>query len=109
MEEREFFTERSELRTAEYACPRCRRRNPYEVRWVRRTKKDRLPAGASERDRALYGKVRSHLVRVDDNLTCKSCGKRFEIPSLQSLVFIQSSGEPDDVRGDPSDDSRGNR
>jgi hypothetical protein len=88
MEEREFFTEQSEVRAAEYSCPRCRRRNQYQVRWVRRTKKPRLPPGASERDRALYGKLRNHLVRVDDDVTCKACGKRFEIPSLQSLVFV---------------------
>jgi hypothetical protein len=102
MEEREFFTERSEVRPGEYTCPRCKRRHEYQVRWVRRTRKDRLPPRADERDRALYGKLRDHLVRVDDELTCKACGKRFEIPSLQSLVFTQSAG-------DPSDDNRGNR
>ena len=88
MEEREFFTERPETKPAEFTCPRCKRRNEYQVRWIRRTKRDRLPPRADERDRALYGKLRNHLVRVDDDLTCKTCGKRFEIPSLQSLVFL---------------------
>ncbi len=89
MEERDFFTERPEAKPAQYTCPRCKRRNEYQVRWIRRTKKDRLPPRADERDRALYGKLRDHLIRVDDELTCKTCGKRFEIPSLQSLVFLQ--------------------
>jgi transcription elongation factor Elf1 len=89
MEERDFFTERSETLPANFTCPRCKRRNEYQVRWVRRTKKDRLPPGASERDRTLFGKVRDHMVRMDDLLTCKACGKRFEIPSHQSLVFTQ--------------------
>ena len=89
MEERDFFTERPETKPGEYTCPRCKRRNEYQIRWIRRTRKERLPQGADERDRALYGKLRDHLIRVDDELTCKTCNKRFEIPSLQSLVFIQ--------------------
>jgi len=32
---------------------------------------------------------------VDDELTCKTCGKRFEIPSMHSLVFVdQLDGLP---------------
>lgn len=88
MEERDFFTERPEQKPAEYTCPRCKRRNEYQVRWIRRVKKDRLPPRADAHDRALYSKLRDHLIRVDDDVTCKSCGKRFEIPSFQSLVFI---------------------
>ena len=89
MEEREFFSERAELKPAQFTCPRCKRRNEYQVRWIRRTRKERLPANANERDRALFAKLRDHLIRVDDDLTCVACGKRFEIPSLQSLVFLQ--------------------
>ena len=88
IDERDFFTERAEQRPVEYSCPRCKRRNEYQVRWVRRVKKDRLPAGADARDRALYAKLRDHLVRVDDDVICKTCGKKFEIPSMQSLVFL---------------------
>ena len=54
MDERDFFTERAETKPAQYTCPRCKRRNEYQVRWMRRTKKDRLPPGADARDRALY-------------------------------------------------------
>ena len=56
LQERDFFTDKPETRPASYACPRCGRRNDYQVRWVRRIKKDRIPSGADERDRAMYGK-----------------------------------------------------
>jgi len=98
MQERDFFTDKPETRPASYACPRCGRRNNYDVRWVRRTKKPRLPPGADERDRAMYAKLRDYLVRIDDNLTCKTCQKKFEIPSHQSLVFVDDipTGLPKD-------------
>jgi uncharacterized protein YbaR (Trm112 family) len=104
LDERAFFTERPEQRNGRFACPRCRRTNDYQLRWVRRTKKDRLPANADERDRAKFAKLRDHLIRVDDELTCKTCGKRFEIPSMHSLVFVdQLEGLP---RVDDDDDPR---
>jgi hypothetical protein len=53
-QERDFFTEKPEMRPANYSCPKCGRRHDYQVRWVRRTKKDRLPGNADARDRALY-------------------------------------------------------
>ncbi|MFN2446910.1 MAG: hypothetical protein ABR606_15170 [Vicinamibacterales bacterium] len=98
LDERAFFSERPETRPAKFACPRCRRTNEYTVRWTRRSKKDRLPGGADERDRAKFAKVRDHLLRLDDELVCKSCGKKFEIPSLHSLLFV------DQLEGLPKDD-----
>ena len=97
LDERAFFTEKPETRKAKYQCPRCKRTNEYGVRWVRRTKKDRLPGGADEQDRAKFAKLRDYLLRVEDEVTCTSCGKRFEIPSQQSLVFVdQFAGLPND-------------
>ena len=89
MDERDFFTERPESKPVQYSCPRCKRRNEYMVRWMRRTKKKSLPPGADARDRALFEKSKDHLIRVDDDVTCKSCGKRFEIPSHRALVFLE--------------------
>ena len=98
LDERAFFSDRNETRAARYTCTRCRRTNEYSVRWVRRVKKDRLPAGADERDRAKFAKLRDHLIRVDDEVVCKTCGKKFEIPSLHSLLFVdQLEGLPRDV------------
>jgi transcription elongation factor Elf1 len=97
LDERAFFTERPESRPGRFQCPRCHRTHDYTVRWVRRAKKDRLPGGADERDRAKFAKLRDYLLRLDDEVTCKSCGKRFEIPSQQSLVFVdQLAGLPNE-------------
>lgn len=96
-DERAFFTERPETRSGRYQCPKCRRTGDYSIRWVRRSRKDRLPGGADETDRAKFAKLRDYLLRLDDEVTCKTCGKRFEIPSQQSLVFVdQLGGLPDD-------------
>jgi len=101
LDERAFFSDRNETRPARYTCNRCRRTNDYTIRWVRRVKKDRLPPGADERDRAKFAKLRDHLIRVDDEVVCKSCGKKIEIPSLHSLLFVdQLEGLPKDVDED---------
>ena len=96
-DERAFFTEQPETRQGRYQCPRCRRTNEYSVRWVRRSKKARPPAGADETDRAKFAKLRDYLLRLDDEVTCKTCGKKFEIPSQHSLMFVdQLGGLPND-------------
>jgi transcription elongation factor Elf1 len=96
-DERAAFVEKPETRQTRYQCPRCRRTGDYAIRWVRRTKKDRLPAGADETDRARFAKLRDYLLRLDEDVTCKACGKRFEIPSQHSLMFVdQLEGLPND-------------
>jgi hypothetical protein len=107
LDERSFFSDKNETRPAKYACPRCHRTNEYSVRWVRRVKKDRLPPGADERDRAKFAKLRDHLIRVDDEVVCKTCGKKFEIPSMHSLLFTDQleglpKDEDDDVEAAPA-------
>lgn len=98
LDERAFFSEKPDTRTGRYQCPKCRRTNDYSIRWVRRSKKDRLPAGADEQDRAKFAKLRDYLLRLDDEVTCKTCGKKFEIPSQHSLMFV------DQLEGLPKDD-----
>jgi hypothetical protein len=66
------------------------------MRWVVRTKKGRLPPGADARDRALFAQLRDYMIRIDDAVTCKSCGRKFDIPSQHSLVFLQP-GAPSSV------------
>lgn len=96
IDERAFFTEKPEVRSGSYGCPKCRRTSEYSIRWVRRTKKDRLPPGASDADKAKYAKLRDYLLRLDDEVVCKSCGRKFEIPSQQSMVYVdQLAGLPD--------------
>lgn len=95
IDERAFFTEQPETRQARYQCPRCRRTAEYSIRWVRRTKKDKPPAGADELDRAKFAKLRDYVLRLDDEVTCKACGKKYEIPSHHSLMFVdQLAGLP---------------
>jgi hypothetical protein len=95
--ERAFFIDKPETRQGRYQCPKCRRSSDYSIRWVRRSKRDRLPAGADEEDRAKFAKLRDYLLRLDDEVTCKTCGKKFEIPSQQSLLFVdQFAGLPND-------------
>ena len=90
MQERDIFDERQEIKKATFACPACRERNEYDVRWLKRTKKRNLPRNLNEQDRRQLEKSRDYMVRVDDMLMCKNmrCRKRFEIPSAQSIVFI---------------------
>ena len=95
LDERAFFIEKPETRQGHHRCPKCRRSGDYSIRWVRRVKKDRLPPGADEDDRAKFAKMRDYLLRLDDEVTCKTCGKRFEIPSQHSLMFVdQLAGLP---------------
>jgi hypothetical protein len=97
LDERAFFNERPETRQGRYQCPKCRRTADYSIRWVRRAKKDRLPPGADEADRARFAKLRDYLLRVDDEVICRTCGKRFEIPSQHSLMFVdQLAGLPNE-------------
>jgi transcription elongation factor Elf1 len=96
-DERTLFSERQESRPGRFQCPKCRRTSDYSIRWVRRTKKDRLPPGSDDGDRAKFAKLRDHLLRVDDEVVCKACGRKFEIPSQHSLMFVdQLAGLPDD-------------
>jgi len=97
LDERAFFSEKPETRVGRYQCPKCHRTNEYSIRWVRRSKKDRLPGGADERDRAKFEKLRDYLLRLDEDVKCKTCGKKFEIPSQHSLMFVdQLAGLPDE-------------
>ena len=97
LDERAFFNEKPETRQGRYACPKCRRAADYSIRWVRRSKKDRLPGGATDEDRAKFAKLRDYLLRVDDEVVCKACGKKFEIPSQHSLMFVdQLAGLPNE-------------
>ena len=97
LDERALFTDKPETRQGRYACPKCRRTGDYSIRWVRRLKKDRLPPGADDVDRAKFAKLRDYLLRLEDEVTCKTCGKKFEIPSQQSMVFLdQLAGLPND-------------
>ena len=118
LDERDFFNNKNETRSDTLTCPRCKRQNAYQMRRVVRTKKDRLPPGADERDRAKFAKLRDYMIRLDDTVVCSTCRTKFDIPSQHSMVFLQQ-GEKTSAPSRPvtaayagdedEDDSRFNR
>lgn len=87
MEERDFFDERPEMRTHTMTCPHCSQAGEYQLNWLVRRKKQQLPRGADERDRARFAKAKTYMVRQDDLVGCKNirCRKRFEVTGIQSV------------------------
>ena len=90
LQERDIFQERQETKRANFSCPHCRQRDDYEVRWLKRTKRQPPPRNMGPDDRMRYNNSRDYMVRLDDMLACKNagCRRRFEIPNSQSVVFI---------------------
>jgi len=71
-------------------CPFCKSSETYELRWMVRKKKDRIPQGADERDRARFQKSQSYMVLLDDKVACKNlrCRKRFDISGVKTMAFL---------------------
>ena len=90
LDERDLYNEREEKKPARLTCPSCRETNDYDLSWLVRTKKQQLPRGADERDRAKFAKARSYMVRRDDIVMCKNmrCRKRIEVSGVQSVAFM---------------------
>lgn len=87
MEERAFFTESPTTKKAQLNCPFCRTVDTYDLQWLHRKKRDQLPRGADERDRARFAKLQSYMVLVDNYANCKGCRKRFEISGIKTMAF----------------------
>ncbi|HUK16494.1 MAG TPA: hypothetical protein VLW65_08770 [Bryobacteraceae bacterium] len=90
MDERAFYTENPATKPATLNCPYCRTQDSYELRWMVRKKKDRIPQGADERDRAKFAKAQSYMVLLDDKVACKNlrCRKRFDISGVKTMAFL---------------------
>ena len=88
LNERDCFTEKVEMKPMSLSCPQCRHRDDYQIKWLKRTKKDRPPGGGDPRDRAFFEKPRAHPYRGDDHVNSTNGRRRFEIPSHQSMVFL---------------------
>jgi len=87
MDERQFFTEKTETQPQSLNCPSCRQVGEYQIRWIRRTKKPSLPPGANEQDRARFKNARAYMIRLDDLVSCTKCRKRIEI-NTKSVVLL---------------------
>ena len=97
LDEQALFNKKPQTRSGQYQCPRCQRIGSYNVQWVLHSKKSKVPPGANRDDHEKFDKLRDYLVRLDDHVTCKTCGKRFDIPSQHSMMFTeQLSGLPNE-------------
>ncbi len=90
MEERQFFSESNATKPATLHCPYCRSAESYELRWLVRKRKDKMPPGGDERDRARFQKALSYMVLLDDKVMCKNlrCRKRFDISGIKTMAFM---------------------
>jgi hypothetical protein len=90
MDERAYYVESQTTKVASLNCPFCRTSSDYELRWLLRKKKDKLPPGADERDRARFQKSQSYMVLLDDKVACKNlrCRKRFDISGMKTTAFV---------------------
>jgi hypothetical protein len=90
MDEKAYFNESQTTKPAQLNCPFCRTSDTYEIRWLLRKKKDRLPGGADERDRAKFAKAQSYMLLLDDKAACKNmrCRKRFDISGIKTVAFL---------------------
>lgn len=90
MDERDFYKESQTTKPATLNCPFCRGSEAYDLRWLVRTKLDRLPGRADERDRAKFSKFASYMVLLDDKVMCKNmrCRKRFDVSGVKTMAFL---------------------
>ncbi len=90
MDEKAYYTESQTTKQAQLNCPFCRTSDTYDIRWLVRKKKDRLPGGGDERDRAKFAKFQSYMVLLDDKAACKNmrCRKRFDISGIKTTAYL---------------------
>jgi hypothetical protein len=90
MDERSFYSDSQATKPAQLNCPYCRTVESYDLRWMVHKKKDRIPNGADERDRAKFQKAQSYMVLLDDKVACKNlrCRRLFEISGVKTMAFI---------------------
>lgn len=90
MDERAYYNESQTTKPAKLNCPFCKTEDNYDLRWAVRKKKDRLPPGGDERDRAKFLKAQSYMLLLDDKMACRNvrCRKRFDISGINSVAFI---------------------
>jgi hypothetical protein len=90
VDERQYYTESQATKPATLHCPYCKSAETYDLNWMVRKKKDKLPPGADERDRARFAKSQSYMVLLDDKVACKNlrCRKRFDISGVKTMAFL---------------------
>jgi hypothetical protein len=99
MDEKAYYNEQNSSKPARLQCPFCRTTEDYDLRWLVRKKKDRLPPGGDERDRAKFAKAQSYMLLLDDKVACKNmrCRKRFDVSGVKTIAYLS------DMTGLPKD------
>lgn len=94
-DERNFFEERIEVKSATLACPNCREEADYALTWLVRRKREHPAGYADEATNARFEKARSYMVRKDDSVPCQNvrCHKRFEIVGVQTVAFLENAAK----------------
>jgi hypothetical protein len=90
MGERAFFNESQEKKPAELRCPFCGQTSKFELQWLVRRKKDRLPGNANAEDKAKFQRIQSYMVLLEDKVACKNlrCRKRFDVSGMKTMAFL---------------------
>lgn len=90
MDERAFYSQSQATKPATLNCPFCHTAESYDLQWMVHKKKDRIPQGADERDRAKFQKAQSYMVLMDDKVACKNlrCRKRFDVSGIKTMAFL---------------------
>jgi hypothetical protein len=90
MDERAFYRESQTTKPAQLNCPYCRNVATYQLRWLVRSKVDRLPPRANEGDRAKFAKAQSYMVLLDDKTQCQNvrCRKPFDVSGIKTTAFL---------------------
>jgi hypothetical protein len=88
VDERGFYRETQETKTASLNCSYCRNVEKYDLKWLVRRKVGSLPRHADERDRAKFAKSASYMVLLDDKVACKLCRRTFDVSGIKTTAFL---------------------
>ena len=90
MDERDFFTQSETTKPATLHCPFCKQAAEYQLHWVVRKKKERLPPRADETDRRKFDKSQSYMVLRDDKVACQNqrCRRSFDVSGIKTMAFL---------------------
>jgi hypothetical protein len=71
-------------------CPACSLEETYDLRWMVRKKKDRLPPRRRRARPRRFAKSQSYMVLLDNKVACKNlrCRKRFDISGVKTMAFL---------------------
>jgi len=88
MDERRFCDESTTTKPAVLNCPTCHQQDTYQLRWLVRRKKAKIPSKADDRARAQFAKFQSYMLLLDDVVACRKCRRRIEISGIKTTAYL---------------------